>query len=98
MTAFSLKAGNFTKKDVNELIEKFRKAKSSEDNYLKELEGMVIVTNYTKAEREINNLLSQRVYCWDGRRLIFYSAKARAIQELGVERTTTRNCNRSGKK
>lgn len=83
VTAFSLKAGNFTEKDVNELIEKFRKAKSSEDTYQKKLEGIVIVTNYTKAEREINKLLSKNVYCWDGRRLIFYSAKARAIQELG---------------
>lgn len=83
MTAFSLKAGNFSKKDVNELIKKFQKAKSSEESHLKRLEGMVIATNYTKPENDIDNLLLRNVYCWDGKRLFFYSAKARTIQELG---------------
>jgi hypothetical protein len=83
MTAFSLKAGNFTKRDVKELVEKVQKARSSEKSYLKKLEGMVIATNYTKMEKDIDNLLSRNVYCWDGRRLIFYSAKAKTIQELG---------------
>jgi hypothetical protein len=82
VTAFSLKAGDFAKRDIDELVEKFQKARNLQEFYLKKLEGMVIVTNYTKAEKEINNLLSKKVYCWDGRRLIFYSAKARAIQEL----------------
>lgn len=83
MTAFSLKTGSFTKKDVDELIEKFQKAKKSEKSYLKRLEGMVIATNYTRAEKDIDNLLYRNVYCWDGRRLLFYSAKAKTIQELG---------------
>jgi len=82
MTAFSLKRGNFVKKDVDELIEKFQKAKNSVGSPYSEIKGMVIVTNYTRTEEDIDKLLLQRVYCWDGRRLIFYSAKARTIQEL----------------
>jgi len=82
MTAFSLKRGNFAKKDVIELVEKFQKAKNSADSAYRALEGMVIVTNYSRTEEDIDKLLLQKVYCWDGRRLIFYSAKARFIQEL----------------
>jgi len=81
-TAFSIKRGNFRKKDVNELIEKTQRAKHSENEILKSLEGMVIATNFTRQERDLDSLRSREVYCWDGRRLIFYAAKAQAIQEL----------------
>jgi len=81
-TAFSVKRGNFGAKDVKELIDKVQKAKSSKNETLKSLEGMIIVTNFIRTEKDLDALLSKNVYCWDGRRLIFYSAKARAIQEL----------------
>jgi hypothetical protein len=81
-TAFSLKRGDFRSSDVAELIEKVNKAKNSKKEPLNSLEGMVIVTNYTKKEKDIDKLLSKKVYCWDGRRLIFYSVKAKIIQEL----------------
>jgi len=83
-TAFSLKKGDFTPKDVSELVEKFHKARKSESDPLKTLEGMVMVTNYTRTEADIDHLLSEHVYCWEGRRLTFYSAKARAVQNLGL--------------
>ncbi|MEM3700676.1 MAG: hypothetical protein QXL57_07425 [Candidatus Bathyarchaeia archaeon] len=84
-TAFSLKRGDFKEKDVTELIEKVQLAKNSKDpkdSILRELDGMVIVTNYTQTEDKIDKLLSRGVYCWDIRRLIFYSKKAQAIQKL----------------
>lgn len=84
LTAFSLKKGDFTPKDVDELVEKFQKAKNSTGDPLKTLEGMVIVTNYTKTEADIDHLLSEGVYYWDGKRLTFYSAKARAVQTLAL--------------
>jgi len=83
LTAFSLKRGNFANKDVTELIEKVQKARTSTDKLLSSLESMVIVTNFFRGEEEIDDILAKNVYCWDGRRLIFYSAKARTAQELG---------------
>jgi len=83
LTAFSLKRGDFANRDVTELIEKVEKAKSSSNRLLNSLESMVIVTNFFKGEKEIDDELARNVYCLDGRRLIFYSAKARMVQELG---------------
>jgi len=83
-TAFSLKRGNFIPRDVSELVEKFQRAKNSLSEPLSSLEGMVIVTNYTRTEADIDELLSEHIYCWEGRRLAFYSAKVRAIQNLAL--------------
>jgi hypothetical protein len=84
-TAFSLKREDFTEADVSELVEKTQKAKNSDDEVLKSIEGAIIVTNYTKTEDELDKLLSKSVYCWDGRRLIFYAAKARTISDLAFK-------------
>jgi len=81
-TAFSLKRGDFTNNDVTELIEKFTIRNNSQNVAMGSLEGMIIATNFTKKESYIDSLLARNVYCWDGRRLMFYSAKARAIQNL----------------
>jgi hypothetical protein len=83
-TAFSLKRGDFTNADVSELIDKAKRAKDTGDEVLKSIEGAVIVTNYIKTESELDRLLSQGVHCWDGRRLIFYAAKARTVADLAV--------------
>ena len=82
ISAFSLKRGDFRKSDVNELIKKVKKVTSSADEVLKSLQGAVIVTNYTKTETELDKLFLNNVYCWDGRRLIFYSAKAKSVFDL----------------
>lgn len=87
-TAFSVKRGNFAKKDVKELIDKVQDAKNSANESLKSLEGMVIVTNFIRMEKDLDKLRQENVYCWDGRRLIFYSAKAQAIQELSFKSET----------
>jgi len=82
ISAFSLKTGNFGLKDVTELVEKVKKATELEDDVLQKLRGKVIVTNYSKTETEIDKLRSADIFCWDIRRLIFYSAKAETIQNL----------------
>ncbi|MGD0071775.1 MAG: hypothetical protein ABSB71_09490 [Candidatus Bathyarchaeia archaeon] len=82
ISAFSLKAGNFGSKDVKELVDKVKRATKLEDEVLKKLRGKVIVTNYSKTETEIDRLRLENIFCWDIRRLIFYSAKAEAIQNL----------------
>jgi hypothetical protein len=98
-TAFSVKRGNFRKKDVTELVEKVREATTKENETLRSIEGMVIVTNFTRAEKDLDELKQKNVYCWDGRRLIFYSAKAQAVQELSnrseVEEIAIEGVNRS---
>ena len=85
VTAFSLKRGDFKEDDVAELIDKMEKAKHSNDNTLKLITGGVIVTNYTKTEPELEKTKSKGIYCWDGRRLIFYAAKARTVSELWLK-------------
>ena len=83
VTGFSLKRGDIASKDISELIEKVQKARESEDDLLKSLESKVIATNFFKGESEIDEISGKGVNCWDGRRLIFYSAKAKVVQELG---------------
>jgi hypothetical protein len=80
--AFSLKRGAFSKSDVDELITKVKEARNLEDPLLNSIEGMVIATNFSLKENDVDTLLLQKIYCWDGRRLIFYSAKAQTIQNL----------------
>jgi len=80
---FSLKRGDFGRSDVKELLRKRDKAvRISDDELLRSITGCLIATNYAKTESELDNLLSKEVYCWDIRRLIFYSAKARSVSAL----------------
>ena len=87
LTGFSLKRGDFNEMDVNELLDKIKKARAFDDKTLdyKGLKGAIIVTNYIKTELELERLYSKGVYCWDGRRLIFYAAKARTIFEMAIK-------------
>lgn len=83
VTAFSLKRGDFGKDDVDDLTKKVERAKSIVgDIVLKSINGAVMVTNYSKTEGKLDKLLQNNVYCWDSRRLIFYSAKARSAFDL----------------
>lgn len=88
LTAFSLKRSQFVQKDVNDLIKGVEKAKQLIDNAYA-IEGMVIASNFSQKEKDIDMLLDQNIYCWDGRRLIFYSAKVNAIQKLSSLGPTT---------
>lgn len=85
ITAFSLKRGDFTPGDVDELLKGIEKTRSFKEEIYKSLKGASIVTNYTKTEEKLDDLLAKSVYCWDGRRLIFYAAKARCILELAFK-------------
>jgi hypothetical protein len=89
IVAFSLKRSYFSKNDVNELIAKVYKARKLKDPVLSSIEGMVIATNFSLRESDVDSLLSQKVYCWDGRRLIFYSAKVQIIQDLASKGPVT---------
>jgi hypothetical protein len=60
-------------------------AKESRNETLRSVEGMVIITNFTRKEKDLDDLRAKNIYCWDGRRLIFYSAKAQAIQDLSTK-------------
>lgn len=83
ITAFSLKRGNISNADVDELIDKVERAREfDQDRVLRSINGSIIVTNYTKTEDELDNILAKEVYCWDIRRLIFYSAKVRSCYEI----------------
>lgn len=84
-TAFSLKRGDFTQKDVDELLEKIKNTRNLKEEIYKSLRGASIVTNYTKTEAQLDNLSARSVYCLDGRRLIFYAAKARYVLELAFK-------------
>lgn len=81
-TAFSLKRGDFSEEDVNELLKKVEDARCLDGEIYRSVKGASIVTNYTKTESQLDSLFAKNVYCWDGRRLIFYAAKARSVLEL----------------
>ena len=83
ITAFSLKRGNIGKTDIDELLFKVIKTREFiEDKVLSSINGSIIVTNYTKTEKELDDILANGIYCWDIRRLIFYSSKVRSNYEL----------------
>jgi len=83
--AFSLKRGDFEEGDVDELLKNIEKARGFTEEVYKSIVGASIVTNYTKTEDKLSNLLGKSVYCWDGRRLIFYAVKARSVLELAFK-------------
>lgn len=83
--AFSLKRGDFTEGDVEELLEKVRTAENFNEEIYRSIRGASIVTNYTKTEAQLDSLLARNVYCWDVRRLIFYAAKARSVSDLAFK-------------
>jgi hypothetical protein len=75
-TAFSVKEGDIKSKDVNDLKKACRAARLSNNTLLKRISGGVLVTNEVVPIAEINKIRKKNLYCWDMRRLLFYSAKA----------------------
>lgn len=82
LTAFSVKSGDFSASDVADLVNYVTTSKASGDPVLREMKGGVLVVGATKTQHEISRLLSQGVFCWDVRRLIFYSVKAKTVARL----------------
>jgi hypothetical protein len=84
LTAFSVKSGDSTSKDVTDLIKYVSLSRSSNDPVLKRMKGGVLVVGTSKTQNEINTLLSQGVFYWDVKRLIFYSIKAKTVARLST--------------
>src|SRR3972149_9098745 len=79
----SVKRGDISDSDVDELLRDEKKGLETDDKFYQSVQGAVIITNHTKTEGELDSMLTKKnVFCWDGRRLIFYAAKARYSQEL----------------
>jgi len=88
-TAFSVKSGDVSQKDTEELIHYVARCATSNDPTLKAIQGGVLVSGTIKSVGQINSILAQNIYCWDARRLLFYSVKAKKVQsnsELGPVR------------
>jgi hypothetical protein len=82
----SVKRGDISNSDINEVIDYTKNAKATGDDFYQSVDGIVIVTNYTKTEGKLNDISKKKnIFCWDGRRLIFYAAKARYSQELALK-------------
>jgi hypothetical protein len=86
LTAFSIKAGDISQQDVQELVTYVSQCAGSSDTLLRRVSGGVLVSGAMKTAGQVNAIRSQGVYCWDARRLIFYSVKAKKVaknSELG---------------
>jgi hypothetical protein len=81
-TAFSVKSGDATSADVRELIDYVADCQRSRDPLLRQIAGGVLVVGAMKTKDQINHLSDQGVACWDMRRLIFYSIKAKTVARL----------------
>lgn len=82
LTAFSVKSGDADSSDVRELLDYVSQCRSSSDAVLRRIKGGVLVVGSVKTGDQINQHLRQGIYCWDVRRLIFYSAKAKTVARL----------------
>jgi hypothetical protein len=81
-TAFSVKEGALRKKDVTELRNGCRSARHSRKALLKQISGGVLATNDVLPNSKIKKIRKLGVYCWDMRRLLFYSTKARIVSMI----------------
>jgi len=82
-TAFSVKEGSLRAKHVTELRRSCSSARRSHDPLLKRISGGVLATNEVLPLSKIDKIRGAGVYCWDMRRLLFYSAKARIVNMVG---------------
>ena len=82
VSGFSVKAGDISRSDVQVASSWLAEARASADAVVHSVAGVIIVTSQYKTNDEIGFILRNGVYCWDVRRLIFYSTKARLVREL----------------
>jgi hypothetical protein len=81
ITAFSVKRGDFGSDDITALKNYISDAHKSSDPILNQIRGGVIVTSSLKTEATLNDLARQQLFCWDVRRMMLYSSKARLAAE-----------------
>lgn len=89
--AVSIKKGNFTERDVDDLLQDIEEAQNSDDDTLKKIENGLIVTNYLKSPSEIDDVEEKGVKCWDLSRLFLYSSKGRNANHLS-RKGSVREC------
>lgn len=89
LTAFSVKSGDFTPGDVQQLIDYVAQCQQSTDPTLQQVAGGVLVAGTNRTQGQLNDLLSRGVYCWDIKRLIFYSVKAKTVDLLSETGSVT---------
>jgi hypothetical protein len=82
LTAFSVKSGDSESSDVTQLTDYVDQCRRSGDGVLQQIRGGVLVVGTTKTQHQLRDMLSQNVFCWDVRRLIFYSMKAKTVAQL----------------
>jgi len=82
ITAFSVKSGDAKAGDVAELADYVHRSQGSPDELLKKMKGGVIVIGTMKTRGQIDDMSSQGIFCWDIRRLLFYSVKVRTVARL----------------
>ena len=81
-TAFSVKAGDASSADAQQLRSYVSQARDSQDSILRGLIGGVLVAGTLKTVEQINSMRAQGIHCWDIRRLMFYSVKAKKVATL----------------
>jgi len=82
LTAFSVKSGELVSDDVNTLLKYVSDCRTSNEPILQGVQGGVLVIGTAKTPHQIEELLSKGVFCWDIKRLIFYSVKAKTVARL----------------
>jgi len=82
VTAFSVKSGDFSSSDIDRLLEYVDQCPQSDDPLLQQVKGGVLVTGAAKTLDQIRQLLSRGIFCWDIKRLIFYSMKAKTAARM----------------
>ncbi len=80
---FSVKEGGFKLIDAKHLQKDCRTARRSTKPLLRKISGGVLICNDLVPPAKIDKLFRSGVYCWDIRRLLFYSAKAHVATETG---------------
>jgi hypothetical protein len=79
VVAFSVKAGEVSSGDVDQLNDYVSECRRSTDTTLQRVTGAILVAGTLKTAGQINSIKTAGVFCWDARRLIFYSIKAKKV-------------------
>jgi hypothetical protein len=83
LTAFSVKSGDGGSNDVTDLRDYLSQCRSSNEPTLQRIAGGVLVLGAVRTQDQINHLHDEGIFCWDVKRLIFYSVKAKTVARLG---------------
>jgi hypothetical protein len=89
MTPFFMKRPMSGRTTCRELLEYVKECQESADPTLSQVRGGVLVVGTAKTRNQIDELLSQGLFCWDVKRLIFYSVKAKTVDRLSEKGRVT---------